>query len=144
MCNDEIARNYVGTPEGSYGIYKELIKAQKYKIVPYSIIQFVYSGDLSSNVPLVGTKTWISRIKEDIDIPVRRTWREWWVPGKHPHEDQVGGMVWELEGMTYATVKAAGYMVGKDQPQALFEIYDAFLSDKRLPLTSTVSHKSKQ
>jgi hypothetical protein len=35
LCNAEIARNYVGTPEGSYGIYKELIQAKKYNIVPY-------------------------------------------------------------------------------------------------------------
>ena len=69
-------------------------------------------------------------------MPVRRTWREWWVPGTHPHEDQVGGMVWELEGLTFASVKSAGYSVGREKPVALYEIFDAFISGKRLPLTS--------
>lgn len=38
-------------------------------------MQFVYSGDLSSAVPLIGTKSWISRIREELDIPIKKTWR---------------------------------------------------------------------
>ena len=100
------------------------------------VTQFIYSGDLDSTIPIIGTKDWITKLKEEIDMPVRRTWREWWVPGKHPHEDQVGGMVWELEGLTFASVKSAGYSVGREKPVALYEIFDAFISGKRLPLTS--------
>lgn len=77
-------------------------------------------------------------MREDLDIPVRRTWREWWVPGAHPHEDQVGGMVWELEGITVATVKGSGFAVGRDKSTALYEIFDAWINNKRLPLTSTM------
>jgi hypothetical protein len=62
----------------------------------------------------------------------------------HPHEDQVGGMVWELEGLTYATIKGTGYAVGREKPVALYEIYDAFISGKRLPLTSTAGSRGKQ
>jgi len=27
-------------------------------------------------------------------MPVKRVWREWWVPGLHKGEDQVGGFIW--------------------------------------------------
>jgi hypothetical protein len=37
----------------------------------------------------------------------------------HPHEDQVGGMVWELEGLTYATIKGTGYAVGRENTMPL-------------------------
>lgn len=84
-------------------------------------------------MPTLSTKTWVQQLKEDIDIPVRRTWNEWWVPGVHPHEDQVGGMVWELEGLTLATVKGAGMAVGRDKSVGLYEIVTAFLTGKRLP-----------
>jgi len=29
-------------------------------------------------------------------MPILKNWREWWVPGKHKGEDQVGGFIWEL------------------------------------------------
>lgn len=43
-------------------------------------------------------------------------WREWWVYGAHAHEDQVGGMVWGLRGITFVSVRGAGHMVPKDKP----------------------------
>ncbi len=51
-------------------------------------------------------------------------------------------MVWELEGLTYATVKGSGFLVGKDKPIAQYEILDAFLNNKRLPLTSSNSRSA--
>ena len=57
---------------------------------------WVYSGDLDSSVPIIGTKKWVEEFKAEQGIPIKRNWREWWVPGKHKGEDQVGGMVWEF------------------------------------------------
>jgi hypothetical protein len=34
----------------------------------------------------------------------------------HKFEDQVGGFIWELEGLTMVTVKAAGFKASADQP----------------------------
>lgn len=45
--------------------------------------------------------------------------------------------------MTYATVKGSGFMVGREKPVALYEILDAFLNGKRLPLTSGVKGLNK-
>lgn len=46
----------------------------------------------------------------------QKNWREWWIPGKHKGEDQVGGFIWELEGLTMVAVKAAGFKASADQP----------------------------
>jgi hypothetical protein len=52
-------------------------------------------------------------------MPVKKIWRDWWVPGKHAGEDQVGGFIWELRDLTFVSVKGAGYRTGFDQPQAM-------------------------
>lgn len=55
-------------------------------------------------------------------MPVRRIWREWWIPGKHKGEDQVGGFIWELRDLTFVSVKGAGFRTAYDQPQAMSEV----------------------
>jgi len=51
-----------------------------------------------------------------MELPIRKIWREWWIPGNHKGEAQVGGFIWELEGLTFASVKGAGFRTGFDQP----------------------------
>ena len=58
------------------------------------LIQWIYSGDMDSTVPITGTKKWLHLFKNEHQIPIKRNWREWWVPGKHKGEDQVGGFIW--------------------------------------------------
>jgi serine carboxypeptidase-like clade II len=89
---------------------------------------WVYSGDLDADVPVTGTLTWLQRLREDYSIPIEEPWREWWVQGKHKHEDQVGGMSWSLRGLTYATVKGGGHMAPLDQPAAGAVLVNSFLS----------------
>lgn len=67
-------------------------------------------------------------------MPVRKNWREWWVPGKHKGEDQVGGFIWELEHLTFVSVKGAGLRTGMDQPEAMAEVLHGFLTGETLPL----------
>jgi carboxypeptidase C (cathepsin A) len=55
------------------------------------------------------------------------------VKGLHKHEDQVGGMVWTLKGLTYATVKGAGHMAPQDQKQAGYVLVNSFLKGEELP-----------
>lgn len=69
-----------------------------------------------------------------MDIPVKKVWREWWVEDVNQKYDQVGGMVWELNTLTLATVRGAGMMVGREKPKELYTILDAFLNNKRLPV----------
>lgn len=77
---------------------------------------WVYSGDMDSTVPTIGTKSWIHYWKTINQVPIKKNWREWWIPGKHKGEDQVGGFIWELEGLTMVAVKAAGFKASADQP----------------------------
>ena len=74
---------------------------------------------MDSTVPITGTKHWIHNFKTEHHLPIKRNWREWWVPGRHKGEDQVGGFIWELEGMTFVGVKGAGFKAGFDQPVAM-------------------------
>lgn len=48
--------------------------------------------------------------------------------GIHKHEDQVGGMVWGLRNLTFASVKGAGHMAPKDQRASSFVLIDSFLN----------------
>ena len=95
--------------------------------------QWVYSGDLDSTVPITGTKEWVQRLKDELNMPVRKVWREWWVHGQHSGEDQVGGFVWELRDLTLVTVKGAGFRTGLDQPQAVSVLLQSFLKDAPMP-----------
>ena len=79
----------------------------------------MYSGDFDSEVPIIGTKKWVRMLRNEYQIPLQRVWREWWVAGQHKHEDQVGGYVWQLDGLTFATVRGAGLRSGIDRPQAM-------------------------
>lgn len=45
-------------------------------------------------------------------------------------------MVWQLKGFTFASVKGAGHMVGKDNKKADFIIFDSFINGKELPTKS--------
>lgn len=56
-------------------------------------------------------------IREEKGLPVVEPWREWWVRGGHRYEDQVGGMVWGLRGLSFVSVRGAGHMVPRDKPR---------------------------
>lgn len=58
-------------------------------------------------------------------MPVKKNWRPWVT-----NSQNVSGMVWQLEGMTLATVRGAGHMVPSDKPQEAEEILNVFLGRK--------------
>lgn len=87
-------------------------------------------------MPITGTMRWIERVKDSHGIPVMEPWREWWVPGLHKHEDQVGGMVWKLRGFTFASVKGAGHMVPKDKKKESQILFESFIFNTDLPYKS--------
>lgn len=91
---------------------------------------------MDSTVPVTGTKKWVNQYKTVYEVPIRKNWREWWIEGTHPGEDQVGGFIWELEGLTVVTVKAAGFKAGSDQPLSMEVVLNGFLDGKTLPYKS--------
>lgn len=38
---------------------------------------------MDSTVPITGTKAWLNHFKTQYEIPIRKNWREWWIPGRH-------------------------------------------------------------
>ena len=106
-CSDDVALHYIMNSNASIWIYPILLKE--------NIRTWVYSGDVDADVPITGTIRWLQLFREEQGIPIMEPWREWWVPGLHKHEDQVGGMTWELKGLTFASIKGAGHEVPRDK-----------------------------
>lgn len=80
---------------------------------------WVYSGDVSGNVPLKGTINWVEQFREQYHLPIMEPWREWWTKGLHIYEDQVAGMVWKIKNLTLVTVRASGFYVGRDKSEGM-------------------------
>lgn len=124
-CSDNVATNYTMFSNASYWLYPGLIKS--------GLRIWIFEGDVDNSVPITGTVTWLTRLRDNEGIPIMEQWREWWVPGLHKHEDQVGGMVWKLKGLTFASVKGAGHMVPKDKGKEAYVLFDSFLQGIDLP-----------
>lgn len=118
-------KNYVMFANASYWIYPIMMK-EKLRI-------WVYSGDVDADVPITGTLMWLNKLREEQGLPIIEPWREWWVPGLHKHEDQVGGMVWQLKDITFVSVKGAGHMVPRDKKRESYTLIDSFLNGVALP-----------
>lgn len=114
--------NYTINPEASYYLYSQLRKA--------GLKILIYSGDADGMVPITGTKFWLAQFMEDERVPVRRPWRPWVLSDVNQN---ITGMVWELEGLTFASVRGAGHMVPGDNPEEAFTMIDHFLNDVEFP-----------
>lgn len=124
-CSDDVATNYTMFDNASYWLYPHLLSE--------GLRMWVFEGDVDNSVPITGTVTWLVRMRDEFGLPILEQWREWWVPGLHKHEDQVGGMVWKLKGLTFASVKGAGHMVPKDKPKEAAVLFNAFINGQDLP-----------
>ncbi len=72
---------------------------------------FYFTGDLDAIVPIQGTLYWFDKYRKDYGMTIRRSWRPWVSVNQN-----ISGMVWELDKMTLATVRGAGHMVPSDKP----------------------------
>ena len=125
ICNDDVADKYIENENASLPLYPGLIKS--------GIRIWIYSGDVDANVPIVGTLRWLHLFKDLQGLFVLEPWREWWVPGLHKHEDQMGGNVWKLKGLTFVQVRGAGHMVPADKPLSAQVLFESFISGADLP-----------
>ncbi|KAL3538601.1 hypothetical protein ACH5RR_001967 [Cinchona calisaya] len=123
MCSGEL--NY-SQADGSRNILP-LLK----KIVENKIPLWVYSGDQDSVVPLIGTRTLMRELAEDLKFKITDNYRVWF------HKGQIGG--WQIEYgdlLTYATVRGASHMVPFAQPSRSLHLFSSFVRGKRLPNTT--------
>jgi serine carboxypeptidase-like clade II len=73
---------------------------------------FYFSGDLDAIVPITGTLFWFDKYRKDFGMAIKHSWRPWVT-----NSQNISGMLWELNGMTLATVRGAGHMVPSDKPE---------------------------
>jgi len=83
----------------------------------------VYNGDQDNCIPYTQDEAWTA----DMGGTQTRGWRPWLV------EAQVGGYVVEYgANFTFATVKGAGHMVPRTQPERAYAMLSRFLSGQPL------------
>jgi hypothetical protein len=66
----------------------------------------IYSGVFDASVPVTGTMRWIEDLRDSAGLATTRPWTSWLL------RDINGGDVWEMRGLTVATVRSAGYVIG--------------------------------
>jgi len=102
-------------------LYPELLKEIKL---------LVFSGDADACVPYIGTQSWISSLESQGVIRESSPWSPWYTsnrvaPAGYTSRYDVPGSQHDL---TFTTVRLAGHMVPKFNPEAAFTIIATFLS----------------
>eukprot|EP00339_Tiarina_fusa_P010167 CAMPEP_0117023382 /NCGR_PEP_ID=MMETSP0472-20121206/17459_1 /TAXON_ID=693140 ORGANISM="Tiarina fusus, Strain LIS" /NCGR_SAMPLE_ID=MMETSP0472 /ASSEMBLY_ACC=CAM_ASM_000603 /LENGTH=461 /DNA_ID=CAMNT_0004729489 /DNA_START=18 /DNA_END=1403 /DNA_ORIENTATION=+ len=101
------------------------IHEYKYSVVPLwerfisqtSWRILIYSGDVDSAVPTIGTQRWI----ECLGQPVINPWRPWY------YNNQTAGLIQDYQGISFQTIKGAGHMVPYYLPAQGYAFYETWL-----------------
>ena len=98
------------------------------RAVAKDVAVLIYSGDVDSCIPLLGTWQWIDAA---FSSSKKSIWRPWTIDGGA----QMGGYTQSYEDgkLVYATVRAAGHEVPRFQPSKAFALIQHFFNDEALP-----------
>ncbi|CAN6475723.1 unnamed protein product [Victoria cruziana] len=103
-------------------------------IIKHGIPVWIFSGDQDSVVPLLGSRTLTRQLAADLGFKITVPYGAWFYKG------QVGGFATEYGNLlTFATVRGAAHMVPFAQPARALALFKAFVSNKRLPNTTSPS-----
>ena len=111
-CNGYISNTYDCGKKGSIWIYP--ILRRKMKIL-------FYCGDTDGAVPCLGTRHWM---KQDLDWPITRATRPWYVDG------QFEGEITQYDGMDFATIHGVGHMAPQWKRKAVTSFITAWVHDE--------------
>ncbi|KAL1198776.1 Serine carboxypeptidase-like 44 [Cardamine amara subsp. amara] len=101
------------------------------RIVQSNVPVWVFSGDEDSVIPLLGSRTLVRELAEDLNFKTTVPYRAWF------HKGQVGGWVIEYGNLlTFATVRGAAHMVPYAQPSRALLLFNSFVLGRRLPKES--------
>lgn len=89
----------------------------------------VYSGDLDAAVPITDTLTWLTDLQKELKLQTVTPWGPWYMNGEIPNESQTVGNVWQLQNLTYVSIKGAGGMVPQDKGAEAWTMMDNFIND---------------
>ncbi|KAL1225066.1 Serine carboxypeptidase-like 42 [Cardamine amara subsp. amara] len=98
------------------------------KLIQKNIPVWIFSGDQDSIVPLLGSRTLVRELANDLNFKATVPYGVWF------HKTQVGG--WAIEYgnlLTFATVRGAAHMVAYSQPSQALHLFSAFVLGQRLP-----------
>ncbi|OVA01521.1 Peptidase S10 [Macleaya cordata] len=103
------------------------------RIIQHHIPVWIFSGDQDSVVPLLGSRTLVRELAQDLNFKITLPYSAWY------HKAQVGGWVTEYGNLlTFATVRGAAHMVPYSQPSRALHLFRSFVSGRRLPITNSV------
>ncbi|KAK1288541.1 Serine carboxypeptidase-like 43 [Acorus calamus] len=104
------------------------------RILDHGIPVWIFSGDQDSVVPLLGSRTIVRELAQDMKFKVTVPYGAWF------NEDQVGGWATEYGNLlTFATVRGASHMVSYAQPARALRLFQSFVNGQRLPDTADPS-----
>ncbi|KAA8536495.1 hypothetical protein F0562_028973 [Nyssa sinensis] len=92
------------------------------RIIQNHIPVWVFSGDQDSVVPLMGSRTLVRELADDLNFKITVPYGAWF------HKGQVGG--WHIEYgnlLTFATIRGAAHMVPYAQPSRALHLFSSFL-----------------
>ncbi|XP_072974265.1 serine carboxypeptidase 1-like [Typha angustifolia] len=115
-CSDVLHKTWKDAPTTMLPAIKKLIAS--------GIRTWLYSGDIDSIVPVTSTQYSL----DILGLPVEKSWRPWYTDNA-----EVGGYVVEYKGLVFATVRGAGHMVPRYQPQRALTLFSSFLQGKLHP-----------
>lgn len=98
------------------------------RIIKNRIPVWIFSGDQDSVVPLLGSRTLVRELANDLQFKATVPYTAWF------HKGQVGGWVTEYGNLlTFATVRGAAHMVPYAQPSRALHLFSSFVRGHRLP-----------
>ncbi|XP_010479023.1 PREDICTED: serine carboxypeptidase-like 44 [Camelina sativa] len=120
MCSSLLNYNYNDGNTNILPILKRIVKSK----VPV----WVFSGDEDSVIPLLGSRTLVRELADDLYLNTTVPYAAWF------HKGQVGGWVIEYGNLlTFATVRGAAHMVPYAQPSRALHLFTSFVLGRRLP-----------
>ncbi|XP_073275265.1 serine carboxypeptidase-like 42 [Primulina huaijiensis] len=120
MCSEILNYNYEDGNINMLPLLKRIIQNQ--------IPVWVYSGDQDSVISLIGSRTLVRELADDLQFNITVPYGAWF------HQKQVGGWATEYGNLlTFATVRGAAHMVPYAQPSRALHLFSSFVHGRRLP-----------
>ncbi|KAM3137558.1 hypothetical protein pb186bvf_010348 [Paramecium bursaria] len=127
--SDEWARctslKYTKDKRGTYYLYPKIIKN--------NIKVLKFSGDIDGVVPITGSLYWIDKLQREFGLPTIVPWRPWYKSGTNDQTRQNAGSYWQIQGLTFVSIRNAGHMVPQDQREAAYILIKSFIDGVELP-----------
>ncbi|GER51915.1 serine carboxypeptidase [Striga asiatica] len=121
MCSDVVGYLVQDIEMPTDGILGLLVKS--------NIRVLVYSGDQDSVIPLIGTRTLVNKLAEQLGLNTTQPYRAW------SEANQVAGWTQSYgEYLSFATIRGASHMAPFSQPKRSLLMFNSFLAGKSLPI----------